>query len=755
MRVRSLTKSSSSWPVRRWPAVGLAFFIAATPPWLYAQDSRTVTEPSFPPPCTVLTANQVAGSLDETAFDTPRIQEALNSCPAGQAVELATDGDNNAFLIQPITLPSGVTLIVDAEVTVFTSRNRADYPCPGPSSSDCTPIITVAPGGGSGLMGYGVIDGRGGQNLLGETVSWWTQIPLDPRPRMVQLVTANDFTLYKVTLLNGPKFHVFGTGNGLIAWDVKITAPNNSPNTDGIDPSGSHDITITNSFISVGDDHIAIKAGVSHVSNITISHNRFYQGHGVSIGSETNAGAENVLVTDFVMDGAGASSQNVIRIKSDSTRGGEVKNVTYENICARNPGHPFVFNPFYTTSTGSLYPNFHDIVVHNMHVLNRMNSSTLKGYWNSSGVDFPLGITLNNVEIAFSASDFPSTQVNHVNFILGPDPVRPVDPGVVSVINDLAANPANYVTVTNNVSNDNPSYACDEASFVYLAGELFAPANNVTVEPDGSQTVTLSAIVQPIVSGAAAPSGTISMLEGEDVVASSPVAGRITPIPIPHVGPGPHTYTAQYSGDSNYTLLNFGSVTIVDSTTTLSSSASRVSYGDPVTFTAGVRSDSGIPIGALTFLDGSSPLNTATLDPSGQAIFTTSSLSAGRHLVRAQYAGGSGFEASVSAPVGIWVTRAIPVVTVRCPSPVPFDHHPHACTAEVRGIGGASVSGTTTLTYNGSPRPPSAVGTYRVIARFVSTDSNYTNAEGMGRLTIRRDDDEGHGDHGGHGHDTP
>src|SRR5260370_23416876 len=68
---------------------------------LAAQDTRTVTEPSFPAACTVLMANQTAGSLDETNFDTIRLQEALNSCAAGQAVELAAQDANNAFLIQP------------------------------------------------------------------------------------------------------------------------------------------------------------------------------------------------------------------------------------------------------------------------------------------------------------------------------------------------------------------------------------------------------------------------------------------------------------------------------------------------------------------------------------------------------------------------------------------------------------------------------------------------------------------------------
>jgi Glycosyl hydrolases family 28/MBG domain (YGX type)/Bacterial Ig-like domain (group 3)/MBG domain len=706
-----------------------------------AQDSRTVTEPSFPAACTALTANQIAGSLDEANFDTTRVQAALNSCPAGKAVELQTQGINNAFLIQPLTLPSGVTLLVDAGVTVFTSLNRVDYPCPSASSSDCTPIITVATGSGSGIMGYGVIDGRGGQTLNGETVSWWTQVPLDPRPRMIQLVNADNFTLYKITLQNSPKFHVFGTGNFLTVWDIKITAPTTSPNTDGIDPSGSHDITITNSFISDGDDHIAIKAGVGHVSNVTISHNRLFQGHGVSIGSETNAGAESVLVTDVVMDGASALNQNVIRIKSDSSKGGEVKNITYEDICARNPGHPLVFNPFNSSSTGTLFPNMHDILVHNMHVLNRQNSSTVEGYFDSAGNIFPLGITLNNVALdgfkTTGTPDFPATQVNHVNFTLGPDPVTPVSPGIVSIINGLAAVPANQVTVINNVSTSNPPYPCTTTSFVYLAGELFVTPNNVTVDPSG-QTVTLSAIVQPIVSGAAAPTGTISILEGTNVAGSAPVSGRITQIAITNVSDGPHTYTAQYSGDANYALLNFGSVSIAGTTTVVTPSANPIVYGNSVALTANVTSAGGTPSGTLTFLEGSNLLNTATLDASGAATFNVNVPVAGSHSYTASYAGGSGFEASDSAPAIVSVTPAPLTITADNQAITFGDTLPaltYTPTGFVNGETAAVLIGTPQLSTSATAGSPAGAYTITAAAGTL-TAANYAFTFVNGTLTI-------------------
>ena len=67
---------SSFWLVR---SLGYSFMFTLLLGVACAQDSRNVTEPSFPPSCTVLMANQMAGSLNETSFDTARIQSALNS----------------------------------------------------------------------------------------------------------------------------------------------------------------------------------------------------------------------------------------------------------------------------------------------------------------------------------------------------------------------------------------------------------------------------------------------------------------------------------------------------------------------------------------------------------------------------------------------------------------------------------------------------------------------------------------------------
>src|SRR5215469_8386882 len=92
-----------------------------------AQDTRTVTEPTIPATCNVLTARLTAApggvlaAADEDRPDTRRIQQALDGCPPGKAVALEADGAANAFLIGPLQLRAGVTLLVNANTQLLGS----------------------------------------------------------------------------------------------------------------------------------------------------------------------------------------------------------------------------------------------------------------------------------------------------------------------------------------------------------------------------------------------------------------------------------------------------------------------------------------------------------------------------------------------------------------------------------------------------------------------------------------------------------
>ncbi|WP_143751317.1 glycoside hydrolase family 28 protein [Collimonas sp. PA-H2] len=430
----------------------------------------------------------VDASRNSSNPDTVRIQNAISNCPAGQAIKLTAGSDGqNAFLSGPLTLASGVTLWLDQGVTLFASRSPADFDkgdgnCgdAAGSGNSCNALITARNTQNSGVVGDGVIDGRGGSILTSGAntgkMTWWDVAMLNKstgknqnNPRLIQLFGGSNFTLYRIALQNAPAFHVVPSDvNGFTAWGVKLltptlaysnpgyacaagtspdpTTPATSPstcftpettkNTDGIDPAQASNVLIAYSYLSGGDDNIAIKAHGSQASPAAthrIVHNHLYYGHGMSIGSETDAGVDGIEIRDMAIDGHDSPNGVGIRIKSDDGRGGEVKNVRYQQICMRNVKEPMIFDPYYSPGNHTLTPNFHDITVSGFH-----NTGSAKyggGVLTFNGYDFNgiinvLKITLDNV-IFDSAPTLSTTRHNggptppsNTQFTVGPGPVN-------------------------------------------------------------------------------------------------------------------------------------------------------------------------------------------------------------------------------------------------------------------------------------------------------------------------------------------
>jgi polygalacturonase len=296
-------------------------------------------------------------------------------------VVLRAHGRKTVFLTGPLQLRSGVTLVIDKNTALVASRDPRLFDLtPGgcgivaERGRGCKPLITGDGVENSGIMGEGSIDGRGGATLLGQNDSWWDLAHEAKVKDLSQSVFAlivlrhvKNFTLYNITLRNSPNFHVsINQSDGFTAWGVKIMTPKSARNTDGIDPGSSRNITIAYSYIHTGDDDVCLKpSGAGAVSNMSVLHNHFYTGHGMSIGSGTFGGVDHLLVDDLTIDGA----DNGIRIKSDRSRGGLVHQVVYRNVCIRNVPNPMVFTPHYTTFTGDRLPIYKDITLENVHVL--------------------------------------------------------------------------------------------------------------------------------------------------------------------------------------------------------------------------------------------------------------------------------------------------------------------------------------------------------------------------------------------------
>jgi hypothetical protein len=163
-------------------------------------------------------------------------------------------------------------------------------------------------------------------------------------------------------------------------------------------------------------------------------------------------------------------------------------------------------------------------------------------------------------------------------------------------------------------------------------------------------------------------------------------------------------------------------------------------YGVSVTFTATVTGPNAIPTGTITFLDGATTIGTGTLDATGKATMSISSLVVGNHPITVQYGGDSNFNAVTSSSITQTVNAVAATVTVASSiNPSTFGQSV-VFTATVTGAGatptgtvavtdGATTLGTITLNASGSGVLTTATltgGSHSLLFTY-SGDSNYTH----------------------------
>ncbi len=158
------------------------------------------------------------------------------------------------------------------------------------------------------------------------------------RPQLVNFLECQRVLIEDVTLLDSP----FWVIHPLRSTDVtvrRVHINNAGPNGDGCDPEACDRVLIEDCFFNTGDDCIAIKSGRNRdgrehampSQNIIIRHCEMKNGHGgVVIGSEISGGAKNIFAHDCVMDSP--NLDRVLRIKTNSCRGGIVENIFVKDI---------------------------------------------------------------------------------------------------------------------------------------------------------------------------------------------------------------------------------------------------------------------------------------------------------------------------------------------------------------------------------------------------------------------------------------
>lgn len=418
--------------------------------------------------------------------DTDVIQAAIDSCTnaGGGTVHL----ENGMYLTGPFELKSNVTLRIDSTARIIASQDQYDfYPVGfdttnGNTPSSYRPLITSNYADSITIMGKGIMDGRG--------QPWWQAFnngTITKRPRLIQLNHGKHIRLEGITLKNSPQFHFVPSWCVDVSVDsIKILSPSDSPNTDGIDPVTSHHVRIRNCYIDTGDDNVAIKSGYydpsypnAGSSDIIVSNCTFLHGHGVSIGSETNGGVDSMLVENCSFTG----TDNGIRIKSNRTRGGNVRGITYRNLTMNNVRYPILFSEYYpdlpsqndpSQPITSTTPYYHDITVDSLTATNCSYAGLIIGLPETKLTN----INFSNVNISANMGlRIRNATVNANNLKVhansGPSIIYEVNGIVTGVESESSNNSPNKFALDQNYPNPfNPSttikYSIPKMSFVTI-----------------------------------------------------------------------------------------------------------------------------------------------------------------------------------------------------------------------------------------------------------------------------------------------
>ena len=336
-------------------AVGLTSQDGVTVGWTHAQSidvaNLTPKLPVIPARRFVVTDFGAVGDGKQINTESFRKTIAASSKAGGGQVVVPA----GTFVIGPIELASNVALVLEKDALIRGSENFGDYET---ADHKVLPLII-----GKGLTNVAI---QGGGTIDGAGAPWWKRFRAEraagvpqqgqprtagqpqetPRPKLVLFTDCANVLVRGVTLKDAPQFHLVPQRcHDVTIENVTITAPADSPNTDGIDPSSSREILIRHCTIDVGDDNVAFKSnpGEGPTENVLVTNCTFKHGHGASVGSNIGGGIRNIIVQNISFEGG----DNGIRIKSARDRGGVVENVVYRHITMKNVGVAITLNLFY------------------------------------------------------------------------------------------------------------------------------------------------------------------------------------------------------------------------------------------------------------------------------------------------------------------------------------------------------------------------------------------------------------------------
>jgi polygalacturonase len=309
-------------------------------------------------PATVVLANPVLPTIGSGNYNVSVSDSAIGTSAVIETGTTSTIAANNTTVINDylnyaasqgggtVVIPTGT---YEANELMLTNNVDLDVQTGATLQNFVTTntFITAA----SGTYGNVEISGGGILNNNATTTS---------NNKMVMLDGLSNVEVNDVTIENAPNEHLVSECcNNVTYNDVTINDSKIQANTDGIDFSGTNYL-IENCNIADGDDDIVAKPNTdvfngrtAYTANVIVNNCTITDGHGISIGGQTNAGLNGMYVNNCTINMVSSSNAIGIHLKagdgnnSTTANGGPVTNVTFNNISITNTDDAIIIDSYY------------------------------------------------------------------------------------------------------------------------------------------------------------------------------------------------------------------------------------------------------------------------------------------------------------------------------------------------------------------------------------------------------------------------
>ncbi|KAK6232215.1 hypothetical protein SCA6_002288 [Theobroma cacao] len=294
------------------------------------------------------------GATGDGDDDTQAFEEAWKEACSSKGTVVLEVPEGKSYLLRPVRFsgPCKSNLTIQIYGTIEASDDRSDYKEDSRHWLIFDSVHNLLVEGGGNINGNGKI--------------WWQNsckinkdLPCKDAPTALTFYKSKNLVVKDLNIQDAQKIHVsFDKCTNVQASNLTVTAPEKSPNTDGIHVTHTQNIQITNSVIGTGDDCISIVSGSQNVQAMDISCG---PGHGISIGS---LGSRNsrAYVSGVTVDRAKLSgTTNGVRIKTWQASpalsmismicvqggSGSASNIKFQNIEMVNVTNPIIINQNY------------------------------------------------------------------------------------------------------------------------------------------------------------------------------------------------------------------------------------------------------------------------------------------------------------------------------------------------------------------------------------------------------------------------